>query len=207
MSELKVLIVEDEPIIAEHIAVYLNNANFVVSSIAYDDEEAFMQLKTNTPDAAILDINLDSDKDGIQIADFINKNYPLPFIFLTSYADKETLERAKTVEPWGYIVKPFNEKTLQASLEMAISNFAQKSNQHHPKLTLEKINKHLLTPLTEREFEVLQWIYEGKTNQQIADAIYVSVNTIKKHINNSYLKIDAMSRATAITRLRKLMSK
>ena len=207
MSELKVLIVEDEPIIAEHIAVYLNNANFVVSSIAYDDEEAFMQLKTNTPDAAILDINLDSDKDGIQIADFINKNYPLPFIFLTSYADKETLERAKTVEPWGYIVKPFNEKTLQASLEMAISNFAQKSNQHHPKLNLEKINKHLLTPLTEREFEVLQWIYEGKTNQQIADAIYVSVNTIKKHINNSYLKIDAVSRATAITRLRKLMSK
>ena len=207
MSELKVLIVEDEPIIAEHIAVYLNNANFVVSSIAYDDEEAFMQLKTNTPDAAILDINLDSDKDGIQIADFINKNHPLPFIFLTSYADKETLERAKTVEPWGYIVKPFNEKTLQASLEMAISNFAQKSNQHHPKLNLEKINKHLLTPLTEREFEVLQWIYEGKTNQQIADAIYVSVNTIKKHINNSYLKIDAVSRATAITRLRKLMSK
>lgn len=104
-------------------------------------------------------------------------------------------------------VKPFNEKTLQASLEMAISNFANRSNQHHPQLRLEKINKHVSTPLTEREFEVLQLIYEGKTNQQIATAIYVSVNTIKKHINNSYLKIDAMSRASAITRLRKLMIK
>lgn len=207
MSEFKILIVEDEPIIAENIAVYLNNADFMVSDIAYDDEDALAALKNNTPDAVILDINLDSATDGIEIADFINKNYRLPFLFLTSYADRETLERAKAVEPWGYIVKPFNEKTLQASLEMAISNFANRSNQHHPKLNLEKINKHILTPLSEREFEVLQLIYDGKTNQQIADAIYVSVNTIKKHINNSYLKIDAVSRASAITRLRSLMVK
>ncbi|MBL7814048.1 MAG: response regulator transcription factor [Saprospiraceae bacterium] len=205
MTEFKILIVEDEPIIAENIAVYLNNADFKVSDIAYDDEDAKVALRKNTPDAVILDINLDSDMDGIQIADFINKHCPMPFLFLTSYADRETLERAKKVEPWGYIVKPFNEKTLQASLEMAISNFANRSNQHHPQLNLEKINKSLLTPLSEREFDVLQLIYEGKTNQQIADAIFVSVNTIKKHINNSYLKIDAASRATAITRLRKLM--
>lgn len=205
MSEFKILIVEDEPIIAEHIAVYLNNADFIVSGIAYDDEDALFQLKTNTPDAVLLDINLDSALDGIQIAAIINKNHRLPFLFLTSYADKETLERAKVVEPWGYIVKPFNEKTLQASLEMAISNFANRSNQHHPKLNLEKINRRLSTPLSEREFEVLQLIYEGKTNQQIADAIYVSVNTVKKHINNSYLKIDAVSRASAITRMRGLM--
>jgi DNA-binding NarL/FixJ family response regulator len=206
MSEFKVLIVEDEPIIAENIAVYLNNANFVVSGIAYDNEDAKMQLKSNTPDAVILDISLDSAEDGIIIADFINKNYKIPYIFLTSYADKETLDRAKKVEPWGYIVKPFNEKTLQASLEMAISNFAIRSNQHHPTLDLNKINRHLHIPLSEREFEVLQLIYEGKTNQQIADAIYVSVNIIKKHINNSYLKIDAASRSTAITRLRTLMT-
>jgi DNA-binding NarL/FixJ family response regulator len=207
MSEFKILIVEDEPIIAEHIAVYLNNADFVVSGIAYDDDDAKTALKNNLPDAVILDINLDSETDGIEIADFINKNYRLPFLFLTSYADRETLERAKAVEPWGYIVKPFNEKTLQASLEMAISNFANRSNQHHPKLNFEKINKHISTPLSEREFEVLQLIYDGKTNQQIADAIFVSVNTIKKHINNAYLKIDAMSRASAITRLRSLMVK
>ena len=81
MSEFKVLIVEDEPIIAEHIAVYLNNADFMVSGIAYDDEDAFFQLKTNTPDAVLLDINLDSTLDGIQIAAIINKNHPLPFLF------------------------------------------------------------------------------------------------------------------------------
>jgi len=207
MSELKILIVEDEPVIAENIAMYLNNYDFTVSAIAYDDEEAISQLKHNTPDAVILDINLESQMNGIQIADHINKHYQLPFLFLTSYADRETLEQAKTVEPWGYIVKPFNEKTLLASLEIAISNFAQRSNQQVPQLSLSKINRHLISPLSEREFDVLQLIYAGKTNQQIAAAIFVSVNTIKKHIQNAYLKLDAASRATVIARLREFMLK
>jgi DNA-binding NarL/FixJ family response regulator len=207
MNELRVLIVEDEPVIAENISMYLNNMDFIVSGIAYDDEEAKQQLKQNTPDAVLLDINLESGQDGIQIADYINKNYPLPFLFLTSYADKETLDRAKKVEPWGYVVKPFNEKNLLASLEIAVFNFAQRSNRQVPTLLLEKINKHLISPLSEREFEVIQLIYEGKTNQQIAEQVFVSINTIKKHINNSYLKIDAVTRSAAIARLRELMLK
>lgn len=207
MNEFRILIVEDEPVIAENIAMYLNNYDFAVSGIAYDDEEAISQLNHNTPDAVLLDINLDSPMDGIQIAEYINKNFQLPFLFLTSYADKETLERAKQVEPSGYIVKPFNEKTLLASLEIAISNFAQRSNQQVPQLSLEKINRHLINHLSEREFDVLQMIYSGKTNQQIANEIFVSINTIKKHIQNAYLKLDVTSRSTAIARLRALMLK
>jgi DNA-binding NarL/FixJ family response regulator len=207
MSEFKILIVEDEAIIAQNIAVYLNNSDFTVSGIAYDDEEAMFQLKQNTPDAAILDINLDCETDGITIAEYINKYLPIPFLFLTSHADKDTLERAKKTEPWGYIVKPFNEKTLQASLEIAISNFAQRSNQQIPSINFEKINKHLINQVSEREFEVLQLIYEGKPNRQIAEGLYVSANTVKKHINNAYLKLDVNSRSTAIARLRELMIK
>ncbi len=207
MSEFKILIVEDEAIIAQNIAVYLNNSDFVVSGIAYDDEDAILQLKQNTPDAAILDINLDCETDGIQIAEYINKHAPMPFLFLTSHADKDTLERAKKVEPWGYVVKPFNEKSLVATLTIAISNFAQRSNQQIPSIGFEKINKHLINQVSEREFDVLQLIYQGKPNQQIAEGLYVSVNTIKKHINNAYVKLDVNSRSTAIARLRELMMK
>ncbi|MEP7324104.1 MAG: response regulator transcription factor [Saprospiraceae bacterium] len=206
-GEFKILIVEDEPLVAEHISRYLNSADFIVSGIAHDDEEARHLLKTFTPDAIILDINLDGDTDGIQLADFINKQYHLPFLFLTSYADRDTLERAKKVEPWGYIVKPFNEKTIQASLEIAISNFAQRSNQIVPTLQMEKINRHLLTHITPREFEVLELIYSGHTNQQIADLLFVSLNTIKRHINNAYLSLNVSSRGTVIARLRELMLK
>ncbi|HNR08028.1 MAG TPA: response regulator transcription factor [Saprospiraceae bacterium] len=206
-SECKILIVEDEPLIAEHIATYLNNADFMVSGIAYDVDEARQLLRTSSPDAVILDINLDGETDGIQLAEFINKNYQLPFLFLTSYADRDTLERAKKVEPWGYIVKPFNEKTLQATLEIAISNFAQRANQLAPGIQLEKLNRHLSTPITPREFEVLQLIYEGQTNRQIAGTLFVSTNTVKRHINNAYLALEATSRSTAIARLRELMLK
>ncbi len=207
MSEFKILIVEDEAIIAKNIAVYLNNSDFTVSGIAYDGEEAMSQLQQNTPDAAILDINLDCETDGIEIAEYINKYSRIPFLYLTSHADKDTLERAKKTEPWGYIVKPFNEKTLQASLEIAISNFAQRSNREIPHINFEKINKHLISPVSEREFDVLHLIYEGKPNRQIGETLFISMNTVKRHINNAYLKLDVNSRSTAIVRLRELMMK
>jgi DNA-binding NarL/FixJ family response regulator len=207
MSELKILIIEDEPVIAENISMYLNNADFTVSGIAYDDEEALSQLRHNTPDAVILDINLDSAIDGIEIAGYINQHFRLPFLFLTSYSDKETLQRAKVVEPSGYIVKPFNGQTLLASLEIAISNFALRSNYQVPDLDADKINKQLLSPLTDREFSVLQLIYQGKTNNQIAEELFVTINTVKVHIRNTYLKLDAGSHSTAIVRARELMTK
>lgn len=207
MSKLRVLIVEDEPLIAENISMYLDNADFEVSGIAYDSTEANEQLQNNTPDAAILDVNLESEEDGIDIAKRINQQYQIPFLFLTSYSDKETLQRAKAVNPSGYIVKPFNEKTLLASLEIAISNHAAAINKKMPALNLQKINRHLLSTLSEREFEIVQLIYEGITNNQVAEKLFVSVNTVKTHLKNIYLKLDANSRYGVIVCLRQLMMK
>jgi DNA-binding NarL/FixJ family response regulator len=207
MSKHKILIVEDEPVIAENISLYLDNNDFEVSAIAYDSDDALQQLKTNTPDAVILDINLESEKDGIDIADHINQNYQLPFLFLTSYSDKNTLDRAKAVKPSGYIVKPFNERTLLASLEIGISNYASEKNHDMPRLNMDKINRHLLAPLSDREFEIAQLVYEGITNTQIADKIYISINTIKSHLKSIHLKLDANSRLHVIRSLRELMLK
>ena len=206
-NKLKILIVEDEPVIAENISIYLDNNDFEVSAIAYDSDEAFLQLKNNTPDAAILDINLESDKDGIDVAAYINKEIQIPFLFLTSYSNKNTLDKAKQVKPSGYIVKPFNEKTLLASLEIAISNFASEKNSAQPGLNIEKINRHLLSPLTDREFEVAHLAYNGITNSQIAEQTFISLNTIKTHLKSIYLKTDANTRYGLIVRLRQLMAK
>jgi len=207
MSKIKVLIVEDEPVIAENISLYLDNNDFEVSGIAYDSDDALMQLKENTPDAVIMDINLSSEKDGIDIALYINTKYQLPFLFLTSYSDKNTLDRAKKVKPSGYIVKPFNERTLLASLEIAISNHAAEKNHDLPKLSSEKLNKHLLNPFSDRELELAQLLYDGITNTQIAEKLYISVNTVKTHLKNIYLKLDANSRLQVIQKLRELILK
>lgn len=207
MSKLRILIVEDEPVIAENISMYLDNADFEVSGIAYDSSEAEEQLLHNTPDAAILDVNLGSESDGIDIAELINHKYQLPFLFLTSYSDKETLQRAKAVQPSGYIVKPFNEKTLLASLQIAISNHAADINKKLPALSLEKINRHLLSPLSEREFDIVKLVYEGVTNNQVAEKLFLSINTVKTHLKNIYLKLDANTRYAVMVQLRHLMLK
>jgi DNA-binding NarL/FixJ family response regulator len=204
MNKIRILIVEDEPIIAENIAMYLTNNDYKVCGIAYDGEAARQQIMYNTPDAVLMDINLGAGEDGIDLAGFIKKNYSIPLLFLTSYTDKETIGRAKEAEPYAYIVKPFDEKTLLASLEIALSNFAKRNNKHIPILSFLKINKHLINQLSQREFEVLQLIYEGKTNQQIAEKILISVNTVKKHINNAYLKLDVATRTSAVARLLEL---
>lgn len=207
MSAIRVLIVEDEPLIAENIAMYLNNHDFTVSGIAYDDEEALSELKNNPPDAALLDVNLESPRDGIDVAEYINGNNRIPFVFLTSYSDKTIVERAKKTNPSGYIVKPFNEQTLYTTLEIALSNFAIRSNQHVPKLSITKINQHLPSPLSDREFEVIELIYDGKTNQQICDLLFIAMNTVKRHVTNAYFKLDVNSRSAAISVLREMMLK
>jgi DNA-binding NarL/FixJ family response regulator len=206
MSEIRILIVEDEPLIATDIAMHLDNIDFQVSGIAYDSDDALRQLQHNTPDAILLDINLNATLDGIEIAYLIKEKYQLPVVFLTSFSDRTTLDRAKKTDPAGYIVKPFDERNLLATLEISLYNFAQRQNYTLPQLSIDKLNRHLPTPLTDREFDMLRLLYEGRTNHQIADEACVSVNTVKTHINNIYLKLEATSRSTALRRLRSLLA-
>jgi DNA-binding NarL/FixJ family response regulator len=202
MSEIRILIIEDDPIIAADIADYLNNVDYRVSGIAYNPTQAYEQLKSNTPDLILLDINLSSEQNGIDIATFIHQNHAIPFIFLTSYSTREVLNKAKITEPSGYIVKPFDEEDLFATIEIALYNFAQKQKYTRPLLDFVRINKSLVNPLSDREFEVLQQIFEGKTNQQMADFLFVSVSTIKTHISNIFFKFEINSRTALMAKLR-----
>jgi DNA-binding NarL/FixJ family response regulator len=207
MNDIKVLIIEDEPLIAEDIAACLKRSDYRVSGIVYSAEDALPELARNPPDIAMIDINLNGGQEGIAIASAINERFYIPFVYLTSYSDRRTLELAKNTEPSGYIVKPFTEAGLCATLEIALHNYAQKNKQHYPDLVLHKINQHLPSPLSLREFDVIQLIYEGCSNHQIAGKLFVSNNTVKVHIKNAYLKLDAVSRSTVIVRLRELMLK
>lgn len=202
---MKILIVEDEPLIAEDIAAILSRNDFQVAAIAYTIEEALLELKQNLPDMALLDINLNNKMDGIEIAATIQHGYAIPFLFITSYSDKSTLEKAKLTEPAGYIVKPFNEAGLCSAIEIASYNHTQRIKRQYPELQLYKLNQLLTNPVSEREFELLKLIYEGKTNKQIAEELFISSNTVKKHISNVYLKLDTISRATTLVKLRELM--
>ena len=95
--KVRVLIVEDEPLIAENLAMYLNNNDYEVAGIAYDFEEGMHHLKEGKPDIVLLDINLEGKQDGIDLGKYIHEKLGIPFVFLSSYSDKNTLDRAKPV--------------------------------------------------------------------------------------------------------------
>ena len=202
MDRVRILVVEDDPIISMDITDQLSSLDYEVVGQAYDVPSALEELDRIRPDLALLDIDLGGDQDGVDIAHHINRRHSIPFIFLTSFADRTTLARVKETQPAGYIVKPFDQKDLLTQIEIALYNHAQR---HPVTLVLERINAKVYTPLTEREFELLKMIYEGHPNSKIAEQLFVSMNTVKTHIKNIYLKLDVNSRATCLAKVRELM--
>jgi len=123
----KILIVEDEPLIADDIAFILEDEGYNIIGKAIDTEEAIELIDMNTPDLVLLDISLDDDEDGVDLAHKINKKYHIPFIFITSHSDRLTINRVKKTNPCGFIVKPF--KAAEIISTVAISLYkSQKSS-------------------------------------------------------------------------------
>jgi len=124
MAKVKILVVEDEIIIADDICDILLELGYDVLEPVINYSEAIEAIEKYKPDLAILDIQLAGSKDGIDLAWKIKEDYELPFIFLTSNADPSTVERAKKVTPPAYLVKPFNKDDLYTSIEMALYNYS-----------------------------------------------------------------------------------
>jgi len=127
MSKIKVAIVEDEVIIARNITDNLVALGYEVIGPAINYTTALELIEKEKPDLLLLDIQLSGRKDGIELAQAVKKNFPLPFIFLTANSDSATIERAKKTEPNAYLVKPFTKEDLFAAIEICFYNFSKKT--------------------------------------------------------------------------------
>lgn len=124
MSELngspRIMVVEDEGIIAQDIKNCLEGLGYVVPDVVFTGREAIQRAEELRPDLVLMDIVLKGEIDGIETAAEIRKKYNIPIVYLTAYEDDKTLKRAKMTEPLGYILKPFEERYLRSSIEMAL---------------------------------------------------------------------------------------
>lgn len=118
----KVLIVEDDPQIAESLSDIVEILDHTVIDIVDNYQDAVDRFKKCTIDLALLDIQLKGVKSGIDIAEQIRANFKVPFIFTTAYADKATIKKASEHSPYGYIVKPYGMKDIDAGIEVAMHN-------------------------------------------------------------------------------------
>ncbi len=123
MAKAKILIVEDESIIAKDIQSSLKGLGYDVTAIVNSGDKAIKELEENRPDLVLMDIMLKGTMTGIEVAKEVKERFSLPVVFLTAYADDTTLNKAKITEPYGYIIKPYREKELHTTIEMALYKY------------------------------------------------------------------------------------
>ncbi len=116
----KILVVEDEGVIASHIQSRLTNGGYEVTAIAQSSEEALTQIATTVPDLILMDIHIKGDRDGIQTAADVRARYDIPIIYLTAHTDRETIDRAKLSGASNFLSKPIHATTLSTSIEMTL---------------------------------------------------------------------------------------
>lgn len=145
MSQKKILIVEDESIIAEDISDSLISLGYRISGMVYSGEEAIEAAAKFRPDLVLMDVNLQGEIDGITAAAEIRSRFQIPVVYLTAYADENTLRRVNATKPFGYIVKPFEEKNLHTTIQLALHRHEYDSLTNLPNRSLlrEQLNQVL----------------------------------------------------------------
>ena len=129
--QTKIYIVEDEPLIADTIAHALEKDGYDVCGIADNAKEALYDIDELKPDLILLDINIIGEINGIALAEKINQKFQIPFLFLTSLSDKNTLDEIKKTNPAGFISKPFNETSLRSNIEITLFKNQQKKEEEN----------------------------------------------------------------------------
>jgi len=145
MCQKKILIVEDESIIAEDISDSLISLGYRITGMVYSGEEAIEAAAKCRPDLVLMDVNLQGEIDGITAAAEIRARFQIPVVYLTAYADENTLRRVNATKPFGYIIKPFEEKNLHTTIQLALHRHEYDSLTNLPNRSLlrEQLNQVL----------------------------------------------------------------
>lgn len=120
MRKRSIMVVEDELIVAEDLSRWLISLGYAVNARAATAQDAVQYCEATRPDLVLMDILLSGDMDGIQAAEAIRRRFDIPVVYITASSDDATLARAKLTEPLGYILKPFDERSLHSTIEMAL---------------------------------------------------------------------------------------
>jgi len=206
MTKASIFIVEDEPIIRQDIMFCLKDAGYSIVGHAANYDDAISGIKAGNIDLVLLDVNIEGDQDGIEIGKKLSAEKKYPFIYLTSYYDSNTLNRAKATLPSAYIIKPFDEDDLLLNIELALHKSKKETSSFQTNKIFVKKNQDLVA--LQSEDIVYIEAYDNYSNVFTSDDKYLVSHTLKKiedklsekgflRIHKSYLinfeKIDTIS--------------
>ena len=188
MSGEHILIVDDDHTTSSVMQLYLENFGFIVPDIASSGAEAINKTKSLKPDLVLMDINLGKGLNGIDTAEVIMRNFHVPVIYVTSYHDDETLKRAQLTNPYGFINKPLRDTDLKTTIRLALDKKREGPETKVPPSLEDILNK--IYNLTPAESRVVSQLLDNPDVEIAADALHISISTIRTHLKHIYRKTD-----------------
>ncbi len=202
LQEIEILIIEDDPITADSMSLMLKEFGFAVKGIAHTLEAAISFLNKEHFDIALVDIELNGTRSGIEIGTMINNLYRLPFIFITGISDAAIITEAVKANPAAYLVKPPNAATLFACIQTAIQNFSNKqtgSLQQHPaadfffiktRNKLKRVEwKDVVLLSSADNYTVLT--FQDKSEHYVRSSLAMTLKfQVPKHLQESFLQVN-----------------
>ncbi len=179
----RILIVEDEPELAENIQDILNHMGYEVINILRNADDTLEYLENELPDMILMDILLEGPIDGIDLTYKIRHAYDIPIVFITAYSDQAFLERVSNVANEGYVLKPFSKERLTSSIFLAFKAFESRPVSQKKKATLQLRDKGYMVPVPEDDIILLK-----------ADGLYTKVYTKSKQYTIRDILKDVVSR-------------
>lgn len=183
----KIMIVEDETIVALDIRNRLTKLGYQVPAVLSTGEEALAQAPRVTPDIVLMDIMLAGEIDGIKTAEEIRRQLDIPVIFLTAYADNRTLQAAKLTEPYGYVLKPFEERELHTTIEMGLYRHKLEKEVRQSRqwfaTTLRCIGDAVIATDAQGKIVFMNPVAERLTGWQEKEAAGKTLNTVFNIVN------------------------
>src|SRR5690606_12187002 len=193
IEKSKILIVEDERIVALDLAEILKSLSHEVIGIASTGKDAIKIVNDILPDLILMDIRLKGVMDGIETAREINTLADIPVVYLTAFADDSTIERAKLTEPFGYLLKPFDKKSLHTTIEMALYKHRMekrvKDSERWLSTTLNSMGDALIAADAKGRIIFMNPVAEIYTGWQQNEALGLKIEEVFKIIKGTEDKI------------------
>jgi PAS domain S-box-containing protein len=161
-EQQKILIVEDEPIVALDEKKQVESFGYLVSDIVTTGEEAVVEIEKNPPNLVLMDINLEGKMDGIEVAEALKERFDIPVVFITAHSEVDTLQRAKITAPYAYLIKPYREKDLKVAIEIALYKSQMERQLGKYRDHLEELVKERTLELKKANLELKKEIGERK---------------------------------------------
>lgn len=184
-KQKRILLVEDETIIAIDTKACLEELGYEVVEVCDNGEDALFYAKKYSPDLVLLDIKLSGKLDGTQIAEEIQIKNLIPVVYLTSHADADTLNKAQKTKPYGYILKPVDEKQLNSTIIIALSRFEEEHKVFKDEDKVIKINHHYLYSITKKALYYQEEEIEFTKKER--EFIAILVKNLDSTVSNEHL--------------------